>query len=84
MKIPEKKVMVMNRKGLFGMAGGTGGGMKMISIVFALILIIVGLIPLLYDFGVISFLLPDIPRIILNVVLVIGGLLLLFDAFRMY
>ncbi len=58
-------------------------GIKMVSIVFALILIVVGLIPLLNYMGAISFNLPKIPDIILHIIIIVGGVLLIIDAFRM-
>ncbi|RLE41589.1 hypothetical protein DRJ48_05275 [Candidatus Woesearchaeota archaeon] len=73
----------MNKKGLFGLMGyGTSSNIRTIGIVFAFVLLIVGLVPLLNRFNVINFQIPDIPSMILNVIIVIGGLLLLIESFR--
>jgi len=71
----------MNKKAM--MMGGPGGGMKIFSILFAFILIFVGIIPILYNMGIVGFRLPPVPEIILNVIIVIGGFLLLIDSFKM-
>ncbi len=72
----------MNRKAVFGMGVG-GGGMRSISIIFAFVLIIAGIVPLLHDLGVISFYFQNIPQMIINIILFIGGLLLLVDSFNL-
>lgn len=70
----------MNRKGQ-GMGGG--GKMKLLSILFALVLIVVGGIPLLNLTGVVKLTLPAFPALILDIVIFIGGILLLIDALKM-
>jgi hypothetical protein len=70
----------MDKKAM--MMGGAGGSMKILGIVFALLLIVVGIIPILFNLGVVGFRLPPIPEVILNVIIVIGGFLLLMDSFR--
>ena len=75
-----QKVILMDKKGqMMGMMGG----MKIFSIVFALILIAVGLIPMLSDFGMIGFTIPEIPMLILRIIIIVGGVMLLIDSFRM-
>ena len=70
-----------SKKALFGPGGGMGGPRKPISLLVGLLFVALGLIPLLFSFGVIGFDLPiSIAGIILWVLSVVGGVILLWDA----
>lgn len=55
--------------------------LKWMSIVFGIILIVLGTIPLLFKLGAISFNIPQIPEVILYSIYMISGLLLAMGAF---
>ena len=50
-----------------------------VSLVMGLVFVALGLIPLLFTYGVISFSLPEIPVVVYNILYLIGGVLLLID-----
>lgn len=53
---------------------------KSISLILGIVFIVLGLLPILNSFKIISFVLPPIPEIILRILALIGGVFLLFDA----
>ncbi len=53
---------------------------KIISMLLGAVFIALGLIPILKSFGVIGFLLPPIPEMLIRILAVGGGILLIFDA----
>lgn len=55
---------------------------KAISAILGVIFLVLGVIPLLNQYGVIGFALPTVGGMILWVLAVIGGLFLLFDGFQ--
>ncbi len=57
--------------------------MRMISIVVALLILAVGIIPLLNSFGIIGFTIPFLSVNVYNIIFVIEGLFLLIAAFAM-
>ncbi|MFH1589930.1 MAG: hypothetical protein ABIB43_05170 [archaeon] len=69
----------MNKKGM----RGSGSPMRAISLVFALILLVIGLIPILNATGTIAFSIPLMPMLILNILLVVAAIILLIDAVKM-
>lgn len=65
-----------------GMMGGMGQGRKAFSIILGLIFLVLGVIPLLNYFNVISFSLPTIPLIILSILALAGAVMLIWDGFK--
>ena len=63
------------------MARAQGSPRKPISFVVGVIVLVLGLIPLLSNFGFIGFNLPAFPAIVASIVALVGGLILLWDAF---
>lgn len=57
--------------------------MRVVSIIVALVLLAVGIIPLLHTFGVIGFTIPFLSVTVYNVIFVLEGLFLIFAAFAM-
>jgi hypothetical protein len=55
------------------------GGRKMFSLGLGVVMLLLGILPLLFQFGVIKFQIPGIPLMILYVLAIIGGVLLFWD-----
>ncbi len=51
-----------------------------VSIVLGVVVGILGIIPLLHQFGIIGFTLPTLPGLIMGMLLVAGGIFLLIDS----
>jgi hypothetical protein len=51
---------------------------RLLSYLFAIFLIVVGILPILNTFGIIEYVLPGLPQLIVSVVLVISGILILY------
>lgn len=64
----------------FGKKGQMMGPRKPISLFLGVVFLAFGLIPLLNQFGVIGFSIPQLPKIILYVLSVVGAVILLWDA----
>ncbi len=50
------------------------------SLLTGVALIVIASIPLAFDYGYLAFTIPDLPSFFLRVLLIVGGLLLLWDA----
>ena len=73
----------MNKKALFGSGmGGGGSSMKWLSFLLGLVILAMGLIPLLNNFGVTHINFNGVTGTILYVILVIAGLFLIIDAVK--
>ena len=68
------------KKGQFGMGMGMMGPRKPISLVLGLVFLAFGVIPLLNQFGVIGFSIPQLPKVILYIISLVGAVFLLWDA----
>lgn len=51
---------------------------KLLSYLFAFFLVVVGIIPILNAFGIIEYVLPALPQLIISFVLVIAGIMILY------
>jgi hypothetical protein len=69
----------MNNKAQ-GMMMGMMGPRKPISLLLGLAFIVLGLLPLLNQFGVVGFSLPVLPAVVIYVLAIIGALFLFWDA----
>jgi hypothetical protein len=69
-------VVFMDKKGQMG------GGRKAFSIILGLIFLVLGAIPLLNYFNVISFSLPRLPMIVLSILALAGAIMLIVDGFK--
>jgi hypothetical protein len=61
---------------------GMGGGRKAFSIILGLIFLVLGVIPLLNYFKVMSFSLPTVPLIVLSILALAGAVMLVIDGFK--
>ncbi len=66
----------MNKKGQIGAAR------KAISVILGLIFIVLGALPLLNKFKILSFSLPTFPTMVLWVLALIGAIVLIIDGFK--
>ncbi|MCK4670576.1 MAG: hypothetical protein KAT43_05215 [Nanoarchaeota archaeon] len=55
-----------------------GGKWRILSYIFAIFLVIVGLLHISGAFGIIEFVLPALPQLIVSFVLLIAGILILY------
>ena len=62
------------------MIHGRFGFRSWLSMIFGLVLLALGGIPVLNLFGAISFTLPPLPSLVLKIVFIVAGALLLWDA----
>lgn len=67
----------MDKKGMM-----MGGGRKIFTAILGLVFLALGIIPLLNEFGIISFNLPTIPKIIFWVLALLGAVVLIIDGFK--
>jgi hypothetical protein len=67
---------------MLGKKAQLGNGRKIIGSVLGIIFLAIGVIPLLNQFKVVSFVLPAIPMIVLWVLGVVGGVVLLIDGLK--
>ncbi|MBW3014193.1 hypothetical protein KY335_03025 [Candidatus Woesearchaeota archaeon] len=51
---------------------------RLLSYVFAIFLIVVGALPVLRAVGIIEFILPGLPQLIVSFVLLVAGILILY------
>ncbi len=72
----------MNKKGLFGSGMGGGSSMKGLSFLLGLVILAMGLIPLLNNFGVTHINFNGVTGTVLYVILVIAGLFLIIDSLK--
>lgn len=66
------------------MSMGVASHLRIASLVGALIILAIGIIPILFQFGLIPFNLPDFVSIIHNVLFTVVGVLLLYGAARQF
>lgn len=52
---------------------------KSISMLLGAVFLVLGLLPILNSFGILGFVLPPIPAIVLRILAIIGGLFLIYD-----
>ena len=71
--------MQLYRKGMIGMGMGSSGRQG-ISLILGFIFLFLGVIPLLFQFGVLDFTIPALPGMVLWILATIGGVILLWDA----
>ena len=61
--------------------GSLNPGAMWSSIILGLLILVMGLMPVLNQFGIITFVLPSIAAIITDIIIVLAGILLLIGAF---
>ena len=66
------------------MPTGIESQIRLASIVGTLVLLAAGLIPILNEFGVIGFALPEFSGIIMNVMFTVAGVLLLYGTTKQF
>jgi|SRR3989344_5714913 len=60
----------------------TGRSWMWLSIVFGIPILVLGLIPVLYSYGYLSFNLDFIPETVYNILTAVSGIVLFFDAWK--